>query len=484
MNSKTKYLLKNTYLYTISTISIRLIAFIMVPFYTSILTKEDYGTIDLIFTSINLLLPICTLSINHAVLRFTLEKDSDKKLIFSYALFVVFIGMVIVTGISNLIKSSTMFNAYRVLLLVLLFTNIIYIIISELTRGLEKIKVFVFGNILMVFISTILNIFTIAFLEYGIKGYIISYSIGYLFGILYYFFRIKAYKYITFGIFNRSSIIVFNQMLKYSLFLIPNSLFWWITNASDRYIILWNLGAEANAIYAVANKLPVIITSVMSIFIQAWFLSIVKEEKSSDRKKYYEVMFGNMVNFVFIVMSFLLVILKLFLKIYVSEHYYTAWQSGTFLLLSAGFNVLAAFIGNNYTVVKKNLGNMISTLFGALINIILNFILIPKLGLIGASFATYISYLLVVIYRIIDTKKFNERPYRFFEFKINNLISWILIQVQVFIIFRTDKLISIYNVIIFIIILIIIKNFIVNIINLLQYYFNKLKEFKYKTRGE
>lgn len=476
MNNKTTYLLKNTYLYGISTISTKLIAFLMVPFYTYILTKEDYGTIDIIITTISLLLPIATLSIHQAVLRFSLDKESDKKLIFSYATFIVTVSMVFIFIASRFFTNILFFQNYRELLLGLFITNIIYVLLSEFIRGMEKINVFVFGNIMFVAISTTLNLFTIAVLNLGIKGYLISSCIGYLSIILFYIVKIRAYMFLTSAIFKSENFPYLSEMLKYSVFLIPNSLLWWITNASDRYIILWNSGSELNAIYAVANKIPTIITSIFAIFIQAWLLSAVKEQNSSDKEKYYEVVFQNIASFIFIITSVLLVTIKIIIKLYVSESYFVAWESCSFLILSAGFNVLAAFIGNNYVVAKKNLGNMVSTLSGTLINIVLNLTLIPKLGLIGAGFATYISYFVVVIYRIIDTKKFNELPNkRCFEFNAKNILSWILLQIQIFILFRSNNLISFYSILILLVIVVLNRRFLEMIMMLIKKIFNNIR---------
>ena len=68
--NRNKYLLKNTFLYSISTFSTKIITFFMVSFYTAVLSAETYGKIDVIFATINLLIPIVALSINNSILRY------------------------------------------------------------------------------------------------------------------------------------------------------------------------------------------------------------------------------------------------------------------------------------------------------------------------------------------------------------------------------------------------------------------------------
>lgn len=447
-----KYLFKNTVLYGISTFATKLITFLMVPFYTYVLTKEQYGSIDVIFTSLNLLMPLLTLCIHQSIVRFALEKESNKKLIFTYSTLVAFAGIAVLLLVSPLLFKIKIFKDFRELFVLLIILNIVYTIISEFTRGLDKIKELVIGNILFIFISTGLNIYTISTLKLGVSGYIISSCIAYLIVILYYTFIIKIKKYFTKQIFYKNNFILLKDMLKFSVFLIPNAFFWWITNASDRYIILALIGPEQNGIYAVANKIPVIITSIGSVFIQAWTLTAVKNNNSKDKANYYTSVFRNICSVIFIMVSFVFVILKIFIRIYVSEDYFISWESSTFLVLAAAFNVLASFVGTNYVVAKRNLGNMLSTLLGAILNTILNFIFIPLIGLVGAALSTCISYVVVVIYRIFDTKKYTGAN-NYHEFSRKNILTWAILNIQIIVLFINDNIFDLYNLLLFLLIL-------------------------------
>jgi len=450
--NKNRYLLKNTALYGISTFVTKLITFVMVPFYTYVLTKEQYGTVDIIFTTVNLLLPVLTLSIHLAVLRFALEKDSDKKLIFTYGILVVFVDILLLFFMAPFFSKIELLSGYGALLTMLFGLTVIHALVSEFIRGLEKIKEFVIGNIIFVCISTILNIYTILILHLGVHGYILSYCFAYLMTVVYYTVVGKLIHYFTNTVFQKSNIYILWDMLKYSVFLIPNALFWWVTNASDRYIILGMLGAGQNGIYAVANKVPMIATAVCSIFIQAWTLTAIKESTSADRADYHKIVFQHIYSVVFIIASGLLVILKLFISIYVAQDYFISWESSTFLIMAAAFNTLAAFIGTNYVVAKRNLGNMMSTFMGAIINVALNFLLIPRMGLLGAALATYISYFVVVVYRIFDTAKYIGIDSAY-AFSLKNILTWGIVNGQIILLFISDKMFDVFNLAAFLVIL-------------------------------
>ena len=87
-----KKLATDTALFTVSTFASKLLSIFMLPFYTNILTASDYGTADMITTTVSLIFPVLTMGICDGVLRFCLDKDSDKKAIFTIGLRIVLAG--------------------------------------------------------------------------------------------------------------------------------------------------------------------------------------------------------------------------------------------------------------------------------------------------------------------------------------------------------------------------------------------------------
>ena len=81
MGNKAKYaaLSKNTVLFTVNSFGSKMISFLLVPLYTYVLNAKDFGTADLVTSTVSLLIPILTLNIQDAVLRFALDKDKNKK---------------------------------------------------------------------------------------------------------------------------------------------------------------------------------------------------------------------------------------------------------------------------------------------------------------------------------------------------------------------------------------------------------------------
>ena len=212
-------------------------------------------------------------------------------------------------------------------------------------------------------------------------------------------------------------------MVKYSIVLIPNTFMWWIMNSSDRIMVTAMLGAAANGIYAIAYKIPTLLNTITGIFNQAWSYSAISEADCEDIDEYSNKVYNNLVSIVVLVATLLLIMMKPFLKIYVDKSYYIAWMYTPFLIIAFVFMTLGSFLATSYTVSKDSKGFLYSGIVGAIINLVLNWILIPKIGVFGAAIATCISYISVYLYRSLDIQKYN----RINIFEKKHIIGYLLL---------------------------------------------------------
>jgi len=255
--------------------------------------------------------------------------------------------------------------------------------------------------------------------------------------------------------------VLFKKMAKYSIVLIPNSFMWWIMNSLDKIMITSMIGPSANGIYSISYKLPTLLTIFSSIFNQAWSYSAIKEKDSIDVDSYNNRIFNGLFEFLVIICVFLLLILRPFLKYYVAVEYYDSWKYSTILIGGFVFMTLGSFVATSYTVYKDSSGFVKSAFIGALINAILNFILIIRIGIFGAAISTLISYVVIFVYRLIDTKKYNK-------YHINNknfFVGIILILLSIIFNYMKGTLSYILLFINLLICMIIYKRFILEMIN-------------------
>lgn len=81
-SNKIKNLSQNALLFTISGFGTRIISFFLVPLYTYVLSTDEFGSVDLVTTTAQLLIPVLTINIQDAVLRFSLDKTIKRKMLF------------------------------------------------------------------------------------------------------------------------------------------------------------------------------------------------------------------------------------------------------------------------------------------------------------------------------------------------------------------------------------------------------------------
>lgn len=302
--SRKKYLLKNTAIFALGSFGTKFISFFLVPLYTNILTTSEYGTVDMISTIGMVLVPLLTLNICEAVMRFSLDENADLNKIISVGICSLFLAIFaggIIFPVTAKIKSLNEYAVYVYMYAVSLAFSQMFLCYL---RGKELLLRYSIGNIIQTFCVALFNILFLVQFNKGIKGYLLAYIIAN--------FVTAMYAMVAGNVFNAMKHFSFDskllvQMVKYAIVLVPNSFMWWIMNSSDRLMVTAMVGVAANGIY---------------------------------------------------------------------------------------------------TVHKDSMGYLVSGTAGAMVNIILNFALIPQMGAMGAALATAASYFIVFYYRIRDTKKY------------------------------------------------------------------------------
>lgn len=398
-----KYFLKNLSIFTVSNFITKLLLFFMLPLYTSVLTSEEYGTIDMITTTVNLAMPILTLCITEAIIRFTIDENTNKKQILSNAFDITIKGYIILLVISIIawifgfeLKILVIFNVYY----------IVYTIATLLTyylKGLERIKVIGWASVVRVIVLVLLNCLLLLHFRLSILGYYTSLIISEGIVITIYIYNLKKHKVVC----NENvDPKLQKEMIGYSKNFILNSISWWINNASDKYILLLFYDLNITGIYSVAYKIPTIIEFVQAIYSQAWQISAIKEYNKKNSVEFFSNMYKIYNIIIIFTVCLILIFLKVISKILFAKEFFIAWKYVPFLLLAILFGALAGFLGSIYAANKDSKMYAKSTAIGAMTNIILNFLLIPSMAAHGAAVATCISYVIVWILRLIFMKKY------------------------------------------------------------------------------
>lgn len=406
MSGKSKYrdLSKNTLLFTISSFGSKIISFLLVPLYTYVLSTTDYGTVDLMTTTVQLLIPIMTINIQDAVLRFSLDAECDEKEVIGEALKIIAISTallaisLLIIWKSNILKMDAQYLYFLFLSFVFGSINNCF---SMYLRARNKVLILTIGGLMNTILTCGLNIVLLLCVKMGVTGYLIANVVGTGIAVVFMLFAGDIYKEANF----RNTNHLLKLMIPYSLPLVVNSLAWWVNNASDRYILTFFCGAGINGIYAVAYKIPTILSTVQTVFYNAWSISAIIEYDKDDKDGFIGNVYTMYSSASYLGCTILLVLNVFIAKVLYSNDFFMAWKYVPFLLVGTVFNGIALFEGCIFTAVKKTKDVSITTIMGTLVNTLLNFVLIPVIGATGAALATMAGYCSIWIVRTLQMRK-------------------------------------------------------------------------------
>ncbi len=403
MKQRNQYLMKNTIIFAIGNFGTKMISFFLVPLYTNLLSPGEYGIVDLILTIGTVIIPFLTFNIADGIMRFALDKDADYKQITGIGIIMMIFSTLAIFLLMPFFQMSESLKDYSALVCVFTVTLGYSQIALANLRGQEKLLQYSVGNIIQSFAIALLNIIFLSRFQEKVEGYLWAYIIANCLTTVYALLKGNM-KAIFQGFHIQRSLV--KEMFKYSLGLMPNALMWWIMNSSDRIMITAFLGASANGLFAVAYKIPTLLTTVANTFTQAWSYSAIREAESEDKDDYSNKVYDGLVAVVLLLSCGMILFIKPFFRFYVEKSYFIAWRYVPFLIISFVFITLSTFVGTTYIVYKDSKGFLKGAILGAVLNIVLNLILIPQIGINGAGVATAVGYFFVFIYRVKDTQKY------------------------------------------------------------------------------
>ena len=398
----TKELVKNTGIIAIGQVSTKIINFFLLPLYTNILSTSEYGLVDLLTTYTSLLTVLVGLQINAGLFRFlvtnrdfkgTLTTICTTSLCFELVCCIVYMTIFLIVSPWITIGNKWFLVAHVIAIILLNF-------FSGFCRGLGYNKIYALANFLSAFTTLICNVITIAWMRLGPEAMLASYIIGPMIGICILFFKGGFKNYFDIKHCSRSWIL---DLLKYSVPLVPNELSWSLLHSSDRMIITNALGMAANGIIAVASKFSKIYTTLFSIFNASWTEQVVLHYKDQGGKEYIGKMFDEMLCFFGGIAIFIILCMPFAYKMMVpNPDYANAYNLVPIYIVAVFFNAVIGLISAIYAVENETKKAALTTVVAALVNIIIDIILVKRIGVYAAPVSSLCGYLVISIWRLID----------------------------------------------------------------------------------
>jgi O-antigen/teichoic acid export membrane protein len=403
-NNRYSTLISDTAMISLGTVGSRLITFVMVRFYTEFMSPGDYGTADLITQIACLLIPVVSLGINDGVFRYSVRSGKSRRDVYSTGFLVLCAGIFMWIVIWPFLQNGRIFRGYAWAIMLYATASCFHTLNAQFIRAEGKVKLYSIQGIVNTVLTVSMNIIFLVFMHLGITGYVLSVILADAGLAVFLFIKEKLWRMLTL----KPDRTLSRQMLKYSIPLIPTSILWWITSVSDRYMITYFIGSEANGIYAVAAKIPTILTILAGIFMDAWQISALRE--ADGEKASYEVFYSKVWSayrgLTAVMASVIILMSGLLVSLLAAEEYRSAERYVPLLVLAAVFSSYTSFFSSAYMVAEKSVLSFATAMAAATINIIMNLMLIPgPLGVQGAVIATAVSYFVVFIIRMSTAKK-------------------------------------------------------------------------------
>lgn len=399
--NKYKRLVSNTMIFAAGTFTSKVLVLLLMPLYTSILSREQYGVADIITQTANLLIPVACIGICDGIFRFAID-SADRKKLFSTALCAILAVSLCFLALSPLLSFVKLISNYVWLICAYVICANLHSVCAQYVRARGQTVAFAIQGILNTVLTIVYNILLLVVFDMGVVGYVLSVVLADLTVSVVLFISAKLYRDFSFVLFDRG---VLRELLKFSLPYIPTTMLWLITSVSDRFIVTAYCGEAENGLYSVAYKIPTLLTIACGVFNEAWQLSAVGDN-ADDRPSFFSTVYKNYMSLMVVGASFLMLLTKFFTELLLADAYYVSWRFVPILLLATMFSALVSFMGSVYFLEKKSISSMLTALSGAVVNIILNFAMIPDHGAMGAAVATMISYMTVYAIRVVDTKKY------------------------------------------------------------------------------
>ncbi|MEO8231215.1 MAG: oligosaccharide flippase family protein [Ignavibacteriota bacterium] len=424
MKDKLKELTKDTAVYGISTMLGRFLNFLLVPFFTNVFLPAEYGVVNILYSYIAIFNIIFIYGMDSAYLKFASFKDigDDKEnfstpyiSVFLTSVIFIFLIFVFVNPITTFLEIDTSKNSLVVLSALILFFDANVIIPFLKLRLERKAKIFSLYRVISILINIILNVYLILFLKWGIEAIFISNLAASVITLV--LIAPTIFKNFKFS-FHK---ILFKRLLKFGLPYLPAGIAVMLVQVIDVPILQALTDLKTVGIYKANYKLGIFMMLFVNMFQFAWqpfFLNNAKEENAKE-------LFSKVLTYFTIIGTSMLVLLSLFVDDIVKINF------GGFSLIGPNYwaglyivpVILLAYLFNGFYVVfsagiyieEKSIYAPIVAGLGALTNVAANYLLIPYFNIMGAAFATLLSYVVMAAGYYIVTQKFYKINYDYLK---------------------------------------------------------------------
>lgn len=392
-------LVRNTGILSIGGMATRLVQFLLLPLYTSVLSTAEYGSVDYLSTIAVFLVPVASVLMDETLFRFLIDCQGDRERAraVTCALFVVVAGcLVFACGagvVWALLRPENM-----VWVAAFVAAQVLLNMAGSVLRGMGKMASYALMHFAASALTIALNVAFIAVLRWGVVGMLSATVIAQGGVALAFLVHERVWRYVDPSSFDLSYA---TDLVRYAVPLIPDKVSWTIMNAADRIIVMNVMGAPAAGTYAVSYKFPNVMDAVYGFFSQSWKESSARAlSAEGDEVAFYNFVYRSLRRLLTALVLVMTAFMPLVYDLLVEGDYGEGMLYVPILLLATYYTDISGFYGGIFTA-HRDTGVMgVTTVTAAVLCLVLDFVLIPATGLWGASISTLVSTFVVSEYRL------------------------------------------------------------------------------------
>ena len=412
-----KKLLSQTAIYGLSSVIGRLLNYLLVPLYTRYFLPAEYGVVTELYAYVAFLVIVLTYGLETAFFRFS-KKNNDIKVVYSTALISLIVSSVIFVVLMFVCSSSIAswmgyagHTEYIEWFAIIIALDAVASISFARLREQERAIRFVFVRLVNIFINIGLNLYFIVYQEFGIEYIFITNLIASIVTLVLLFPEMINSSW-------RFDKVLWKKMMIYALPLLIAGLAGMTNETIDRILLKHllpntEIAASELGLYGAFYKLSII----MTLFIQTFRFAaepffFAQEKEGGSRKIYADVMkyFTIIMAVIFLGVTIFYDIIKGFLG---SEyHDERGFLVVSILLLANLFLGIYYNLSIWYKLTEKTKYGAYLSVFGAIITLALNFMLIPIIGFVGSAWATLVCYFSMTVTSYYLGKRHFPIPYQ------------------------------------------------------------------------
>ncbi len=398
----------NTLIFAISSFSSKLLSFLVKPFLSHVMKETSVmGVSNLASQCANLLIPVVSLGISNAVIRFGLDHNNKKKQVFTNSLLSILAGYCVLLFLWPVVTRVPTIAEYGVYIYIYVLTSCLRTLCTQFIRSRQLNRLVAIDGVLCTFLTMGFYTLFLLGLDMGAAGYLIAIICGDLFSAMFLFWQGKLWRYLDFKHINTR---LWGKMLRYALPMIPAQISFWIINASDLFFVKGMCdgfggmtGDEWAGLLSSGYWIPTILNTLGIIFYEAWQISAVTEEEG--REVFFSRIFRLYSGILFCCAAGILWLCQPLMSVF-RANFFQSWRFVPFLTIAAIFTCFNQFFSSIYVVYTCSANALYTMLVGAVTNLFLNWWFIRSYGPIGAALASAISLGLVFLLRALDTRRF------------------------------------------------------------------------------